>query len=512
MFAALLSLLGWFAHYGNGQDRLDDRPSLPAAAEEDSRTGRSGKHRPADEIVSELEDLLKASRRAIPYEEFMATHNRIASLVNELRETSPDDRRVARFLPERWLSLSMTRRLGELHSELDEVLRTTSDSGARSAALFYQTVLTLQGPIDGHEAAALAEKFAREFPDDNRSGEMLYVAAGKLESALYIRLVVFVIVGTAAGLAAFVPRKRAIIPPRRWMLVPLLVPLALLAFQVVSHFSLLVHGIQQAAMQATMVVLFLVQRAAEGLWSFVQSRQAAVGMALAGCTALVLVVYRRYSAAASSLRQISAARLGVFGLTATLTVWCAVDAGLMTFKRSQFMHRLVRDYPDSFRGRMVQGQRRQQERIGQTFELEFTDAISGKRISMQDFRGKIVVVDFWATTCGPCVGEVRELKRLYAKYHHQGVEFIGVSQDLPEEDGGLESLRTFVKKEQVPWPQYHENRDGRAILSGSPLNDFSESWGIEGIPTVFLIDAEGRLYSTEARGRLDTLIPKLLRK
>jgi thiol-disulfide isomerase/thioredoxin len=79
--------------------------------------------------------------------------------------------------------------------------------------------------------------------------------------------------------------------------------------------------------------------------------------------------------------------------------------------------RLVHEYPDSFFGRIVQGQSRQRERIGEPFDLEFTDAISGDRISMKSFRGKIVVVDFWATWCGPCVGEIPEMKRLYADYH-----------------------------------------------------------------------------------------------
>ena len=49
-----------------------------------------------------------------------------------------------------------------------------------------------------------------------------------------------------------------------------------------------------------------------------------------------------------------------------------------------------------------------------------------------------MVVDFWATWCGPCVGEIPEMKRLYTEYHDKGVEFLGVSHDLPEEDGGLE--------------------------------------------------------------------------
>ena len=124
---------------------------------------------------------------------------------------------------------------------------------------------------------------------------------------------------------------------------------------------------------------------------------------------------------------------------------------------------------------------RQAEELGKPFELTFTDAISGREISVQkDLKGKVVVVDFWATWCPPCVRAVPGMKKLYAQYKDKGVEFIGVSLDLSEADGGLAALKDFVSKNEIAWPQYHQGN-----------GDLSSRWAVDAIPTLFVIDADG---------------------
>jgi uncharacterized protein (TIGR03067 family) len=165
--------------------------------------------------------------------------------------------------------------------------------------------------------------------------------------------------------------------------------------------------------------------------------------------------------------------------------------------------RILRDFPGPQSVlESIKSDRHQRESIGKPFKLEFTDAVNGRTVSTSKLNGKILVIDFWATWCGPCVAEVPHLKELYAKYNDQGVEFIGVSLDLPEERGGLESLRKFIKENEVPWPQYYQGNGWESA--------FSRTWDIKAIPAVFVVDSAGMLVSIDARGELDQLIPHLL--
>lgn len=173
-------------------------------------------------------------------------------------------------------------------------------------------------------------------------------------------------------------------------------------------------------------------------------------------------------------------------------------------KQTEIYKQIAEKYGDSPAGNAAKGQLKKLEAVGKPFELAFTDAISGKPVSMETLKGKVVVVDFWATWCGPCVAEMPNMKKLYAQYKDKGVEFVGVSLDQPESAGGLKKLKEFVAKNEIGWPQYFQGNGWES--------EFSKGWGINSIPAVFVVDADGKLYSIEARGKLEKLIPELLEK
>ena len=172
--------------------------------------------------------------------------------------------------------------------------------------------------------------------------------------------------------------------------------------------------------------------------------------------------------------------------------------------RLDLYHTAVTRFPDNRYAKRFSGKIRQIDGIGKPFELSFTDANTGKEVSMNDLRGKVVVIDFWATWCGPCVAEIPKVKEVYEKYHDQGFEIVGVSLDQPEDKGGLDKLRAFCKDREVPWHQYYQGNYWDS--------EFSTGWGIDAIPAVFLVDKFGNLVTVEARGKLETLVPEYLAK
>ena len=142
--------------------------------------------------------------------------------------------------------------------------------------------------------------------------------------------------------------------------------------------------------------------------------------------------------------------------------------------------------------------------LGKPLDLEFKDAVNGTEVSLAALKGKVVVLDFWATWCGPCVAEMPKMKDLYSRFKGQGFEFIGISLDTSEEEGGLKKLKAYVAKNEIAWPQHYDGKGWETPLIGH--------FEIQGIPTVVLVDAEGKVVTLKARGQLETLIPDYLAK
>ena len=129
-----------------------------------------------------------------------------------------------------------------------------------------------------------------------------------------------------------------------------------------------------------------------------------------------------------------------------------------------------------------------EEQILSDFPASTVD-LDGNPISLMDYRGKVVLLDFWAVWCGPCVGEIPNVKEVYEKYHDKGFDVIGVSFDENES-----VVCKFMKEKEIPWRQILDNEGFKGV--------FAEQYGVRGIPAPFLIDRNGKVISVKARDQL----------
>lgn len=123
--------------------------------------------------------------------------------------------------------------------------------------------------------------------------------------------------------------------------------------------------------------------------------------------------------------------------------------------------------------------------------------IDGDALDLSDYRGKYVLLDFWSTSCGPCVEALPELRQLYERFPREEFEIVGIAED------DRSWLSQFVADNDIRWPQVTQNRfdEGR----GAILKDYR----VTGIPAYFLIDPEGKIARAGWEASLSVLADSL---
>ena len=140
--------------------------------------------------------------------------------------------------------------------------------------------------------------------------------------------------------------------------------------------------------------------------------------------------------------------------------------------------------------RLDLGMIRRQDLIGQELQIWGHD-IDGNAFDTASLEGKVVLLDFWATWCAPCIAEFPRWKMLYEKYHEQGFEILGYSVDTD-----MERLSTFLEKKPLPWPVLVREK---TLEKGEP--PLSTFYGAKKLPVVILRDRQGKVVLLDARGK-----------
>ena len=131
-------------------------------------------------------------------------------------------------------------------------------------------------------------------------------------------------------------------------------------------------------------------------------------------------------------------------------------------------------------------------------DIELTNK-EGKKVKLSEYvpEGKYVMLEFWASWCGPCRAEIPHLREVYKEYKDKGFEIVSISIDRKDED-----WKKAMKEENMVWTQLND--------PGEFNGPVAKVYNVQGVPTCILLDKEGRIFKTDMRGaQLDAVLEEI---
>jgi thiol-disulfide isomerase/thioredoxin len=183
---------------------------------------------------------------------------------------------------------------------------------------------------------------------------------------------------------------------------------------------------------------------------------------------------------------------------ASFQIASSLEISGKTEEAKKWYSRISESYPSTLYSRKAEGSLRRMDIGGKVFDLK-GKTLDGRSLDLASYRGKVVLVTYWATWCQPCLEELPRLQELSQQYRARGFEIVGVNLDLSDND-----LARFVRDRKMSWPHIREEGG----LDSAP----AVAMGILMPPAMFLLDKDGKVIDgTTTVEALKEQIPKYLK-
>jgi len=177
----------------------------------------------------------------------------------------------------------------------------------------------------------------------------------------------------------------------------------------------------------------------------------------------------------------------------------AVTAGEFAAAREVYTTLLNRFSDSPNLKQKIQAEIKRLDKVGRPAPAFAAQDIKGNTVRLADYRGKYVLIDFWATWCAPCIAELPRLTAAYRAYHDAGLEIVSISLDENKS-----AVTDFVKVRGLPWPQLH---------NATSSADLVDMFGVITIPAGYLVDPSGNIVRLDLRGKaLDETLARSIKR